>query len=124
MKYLCLGYLDREAMDSRPKAEIDQLMQQCQPHMEAIGKTGQMLMAAGLEPETKGLRRSRGKLLVSDGPFIETKELLGSVFVIEASDFDDAVRVAALHPTTQIAEGEALGWRLEIRPIHFYESRP
>ncbi len=94
MKYLCLGYLDREAMDSRPKAEIERIMAQCQPHMEAIGKTGQMLMVAGLEPETKGLRRSKGKIVVTDGPFTETKELLGSVFIVEAQDMAEAVRVA------------------------------
>jgi len=120
MKYLCLGYFDRKAMDSRPRAEIDGIMGECPPHMEALYQTGQVIVDAGLANETKNLRRVNGKLVVTDGPFVETKELLGSAILIEAEDFDDAVRVAALHPTTQIAAGESLGWRLEVRPVHYF----
>jgi len=56
-----------------------------------------------------------------DGPYAETKEMLGGAFLIEADDMDDAIRIASLHPTTQVSAGEGLGWVLEIRPIHYFE---
>jgi len=40
----------------------------------------------------------RGKTLVTDGPYSETKELLGGYYLIEAADYDEAVRRAKDHP--------------------------
>lgn len=34
---------------------------------------------------------------------------------------DEAVRVASLHPTAQVPAGEQLGWRMEIRPVHYFQ---
>lgn len=123
MKYLCLGYLEPEKMNARPKAEIDAVMSECQPHLEELYKSGQLIIDAGLSLETKCLRRVNGKVTVLDGPFIETKEIVGSAFLIEAQDMEEAIRVASLHPTTQVGAGEQFGWRIEIRPIHYFEKR-
>ncbi|WP_029192541.1 YciI family protein [Paenibacillus harenae] len=122
MKYLCLGYLDPAKMDSRPKTEIDSVMSECQPHLEEFYKSGQVVIDAGLSMETKCLRRVNGKVRVVDGPFIETKEIIGSAFIIEAQDMEDAIRVASLHPTTQVGAGEQFGWGIEIRPIQYFEN--
>ncbi|MBW7452596.1 YciI family protein [Paenibacillus sepulcri] len=123
MKYLCLGYFDREKMDSRPKEEIDAVMRECGSHLEELYKSGQVIIDAGLAHETKVLRREKGKVKVTDGPFIETKEMIGSAFLIEASDMEDAIRIASLHPATQVGAGEQFGWRIEVRPIHYFEKR-
>lgn len=123
MKYLCLGYLEPEKMNARPKAEIDAVMSECQPHLEELYKSGQLIIDAGLSLETKCLRRVNGKVTVIDGPFVETKEMLGSAFLIEARDMEEAIRVASLHPTTQVGAGEQFGWRIEIRPIDYFEKR-
>ena len=122
MKFLCLGYLDPQKMDSKPKAEIDAVMEKCWPLMDAMYKTGAVLVDAGLSPEAKHLRRVEGELLISDGPFAETKELIASAIVIEAENYDEAVKISALHPTTLVLAGEALGWRLEVRPIHYFKD--
>lgn len=123
MKYLCLGYLEPEKMNARPKAEIDAVMSECQPHLEELYKSGQLIIDAGLSLETKCLRRVNGKVTVIDGPFVETKEMVGSAFLIEARDMEEAIRVASLHPTTQVGAGEQFGWRIEIRPIDYFEKR-
>lgn len=123
MKYLCLGYLEPEKMNARPKAEIDAVMSECQPHLEELYKSGQLIIDAGLSLESKCLRRVNGKVTVIDGPFVETKEMLGSAFLIEARDMEEAIRVASLHPTTQVDAGEQFGWRIEIRPIDYFEKR-
>ncbi|REE94618.1 hypothetical protein A8990_101414 [Paenibacillus taihuensis] len=123
MKFLCLGYLNSEKMDARPKDEIEAIMQECPPHLEKFYGSGQVILDAGLSAETKCLRLARGNLKVMDGPFIESKEMIGSAFLIEAQDMEEAIRIASLHPAVQIGAGEQFGWGIEIRPIHYYESR-
>lgn len=123
MKFLCLGYFDRERMDALSKVELEAVMAECPPHMEELYKTGRVIIDAGLEVETKGLRRVNGKVTVTDGPFAEGKEMIGSAFLIEAADMEEAIRLASLHPTTRVAAGEQFGWRVEIRPIHYFKGQ-
>ncbi|MEQ1756717.1 MAG: YciI family protein [Vicinamibacterales bacterium] len=40
------------------------------------------------------MRRTKGEVLVSDGPYLESKEVMGGLFVIKAADYDEAVRLA------------------------------
>lgn len=122
MKFLCLGYLDSAKMDARPKEEIDAVMNQCPPHLDELYNSGQVIIDAGLAPETKCLRQSNGKVKVTDGPFIETKEMIGSAFLIEARDIEEAIQIASLHPAVQISAGEQFGWGIEIRPIHYLKK--
>ncbi|APV48623.1 hypothetical protein BWI17_02335 [Betaproteobacteria bacterium GR16-43] len=122
MKFLCLGYFDREAMGALSEAEVDALMTQCKPHMGVYQGTGQVLVDAGLDLRAKSLRRRNGTLAITDGPFVETKEMVGGTFIIDAADMDDAIRVASLHPATQVLDGERFGWGLEIRPIHYFKT--
>ncbi|MCC3376426.1 YciI family protein [Cohnella sp. REN36] len=122
MKFLCLGYLDSEKMNACPKEEIDEVMAACPPHLEQLYRTGQTKLDAGLSQDAKCLRRVGGKLSITDGPFIETKEMIGSAFLVEASDMEEAIRVASLHPAVQLAAGERFGWGVEIRPIHYFEK--
>ena len=122
MKFLCLGYLDREAMDALPAAEVAALMAQCAPHMATFHASGAVVVDAGLDLPARTLRRRAGQLTQTDGPFVETKEVVGSVFIVEAPDMDEAVRIASLHPATQVAAGERFGWGLEVRPIHYFKT--
>ena len=121
MKYLCMGYLDSKAMDARPKPEIDAVMQECWSHMKEFNAKGQVIVDAGLELQAKCLRRANGAMVVTDGPFAETKEVVGSVFIIEARDIEEAIKFASLHPSMRVDAGEQLGWRVEIRPIHHFQ---
>jgi hypothetical protein len=63
------------------------------------------------------LRPHNGAVTVTDGPYAETKEQLGSFFVIEAHDLNEAIQIASLHPAARLHEH--LGWGVEIRPIEF-----
>jgi hypothetical protein len=69
--------------------------------------TGYELDEAGT---AKVVRVRDGERIVTDGPFAETKEVLGGAFVLDVPDLDEAIRLAALVPTA---------WQgsLEIRPI-------
>ena len=122
MKYLCLGYFNPQKMDARPKPEIDAVLQECWAHMKEFNASGQVIVDAGLELQTKCLRRANGTMLVTDGPFTESNEMIGSVFIVEARDIEEAVGLASLHPSMRVGAGEQLGWRVEIRPIHHFQS--
>ncbi|MCR2806749.1 YciI family protein [Paenibacillus soyae] len=122
MQFLCLGYLEPAKMDDRPKAEIESIMSGCGAHLEELYQTGKVRMDTGLDTKVVSLRRADGKLRVIDGPFTEAKEMIGSAFLIEAQDLEEAVRIASMHPAVQIAEGEVFGWGIEIRPIHYFKA--
>lgn len=122
MQFLCMGYFNPEKMNARPTEEIEAVMEECQPHIEKFYKSGKVLLDAGLESETKYLQRIKDKVIVTDGPFTETKELIGSVFVFEAENMEEAIQIASIHPTTQVKEGEKLGWRIEVRPVHYFKN--
>ena len=61
--------------------------------MEQWTKEGAMVSAAGLKPPSQGsrVRLSGGKVMVTDGPFTETKEVVGGFFLLEAKDRATAV---------------------------------
>jgi hypothetical protein len=123
MKFLCAGYFDPARMDALPKAEVESVMSQCPPHMAALHRTKKVIVEAGVDLETKFVRRVGDEVEATDAQLGAGGEKIGCVFIIEAADMAEAVRVASLHPTTQIRAGENLGWRTEIRPIHYYYSQ-
>ena len=51
-----------------------------------------------------------GKLSVTDGPFAETKEILGGFFLIDARDLNEAIQVASKWPSARLAT-------IEVRPV-------
>jgi hypothetical protein len=75
-------------------------------------------VVAGLGLEASGTATSirGGGDLITDGPFIETKEAMAGVFVIEARDLDHALELAAMTP---IVDGG-----VEVRPLAGFEVVP
>ncbi len=123
MKFLCVGHFDPVKMQALSPEAVEEAMRECPAHMDTMYGTDRVVLVAGADNETRLLRRAGGKLVVSDRE-TEAKAKIGCVFILEATDMDEAVRLAALHPTTQIDAGEGLGWYTEVRPVHyFYEDK-
>ena len=119
MKYLCLGYYDPAKLENLTAEQQAEMARECAPHDAALYATGKVLSVASLEAQpSRVIKPRRGKQEYSDGPYSEAKELIGSFFIVEAADLDEAVRVASLHPAANW--GEHLGWAIEVRPIDFY----
>ena len=97
-------------------------MSKCPPHDAALRASGHLMMQASLGPvrETTNLRPRNGKVSITDGPFAETKEMVGGFFIIEAKDLNEAIRVASLHPAAHL--GEEVGWGIEVRPIGYFDQ--
>jgi hypothetical protein len=123
MKFMCVGYYDQEKMDALSGAQVDAVMGECPPFMEEFYGSGKVLLVAGTDPEAKAMRRVGGRVQVTDSPRGGGREMIGCVFVVEAPDLADAIRVASLHPTTRIGAGERLGFRLGISPVRDFEER-
>jgi hypothetical protein len=75
-------------------------MDGCEGWSEEMTERGVLLDGGGLGPPSQGqaVRVRRRELLLSDGPFAETKEQIGGFCFIECADMDEAVQVAAAHP--------------------------
>jgi hypothetical protein len=119
VKYLCLAYYDPKVWAGMSKAEIDALVSKCGPFDQSLQASGRMEMVASLgEPSAAAsLRPKNGKTTMTDGPFVETKEQVGSFFIIEARDLNEAIQIASKHPAANI--GEQAGWGVEVRAIEF-----
>jgi hypothetical protein len=122
LKFLCLGYFDRQKMDALSKAQIDAVMGESAPHITELYGSGKVIIDAGLDVTARRLQRVDGQLQVGDGALAHAQEMIGCALLVEADDMADAVRIAALHPTTRLAAGEQLGWRMEVRPIHHFAT--
>jgi hypothetical protein len=111
MKYLCLIYLDEKEMDAIPDPDMRALNARHWALNDDLRASGHFIEAEALEParSTACVRVRQGKTSVRDGPFTEAKEMVAGFYLIEASDLDEAVQIAARIPSA------ALG-TVEVRP--------
>ena len=112
MQFLLLVYNDATLLDALPADRFDSMMKGCLEHADQLQREGILLGFQQLEaPATaRSVRIRNGKTSIVDGPFAETKELLGGFNLIEADDIDEAVRIAAELPW-------ATTGCIEVRPV-------
>jgi hypothetical protein len=112
MQYLLLIYFDEAALQKKPKEEMREMHGAYMAYTEAMKKAGVLVGNNGLQPTSraKTVRAPDGKGSVLDGPFAETKEQLGSYFLIEVPDLDAALAWAKRCPGAQHGA-------IEVRPV-------
>ena len=111
MKFLVFIYPDPEKLDAMPATEFASTMRECLAHADQLRARGKLLDTRMLQPAStaRTLRKKAGELTITDGPFAETKEVLG-FNVVEAETLDEAVQIAAEFPWTEVGS-------VEVRPI-------
>jgi hypothetical protein len=114
MKFVCLGYAEEKKWDQMTQKERESLMEECFAYDDVLRKNGHFIGGEALQSasEARTLRFRNGKVLVTDGPYAETKEQLGGILLLEARDLDHAVELMSKHP------GVRLGGPFEIRPAN------
>lgn len=120
MKYLGLAYFTPEQFAAMPADEVKALVSQCPALDEKMRATGKVLVSASLGDleSWRTLRPRGGRTHISDGPYTEAKEVVGGLFIIEADNPEEALRIASMHPAATL--GEAGGWAVELIPMDFY----
>ena len=109
MKYMLLIYQEPKTLTDAERADCYAESTRLSHDLNA---KGQFLAASPLHPTATAtsVRVRDGKALVTDGPFMETREQLGGYFLIDAGDLDEAIGIAARIP------GARKG-TVEIRPV-------
>lgn len=112
MKYVCMIYQDEAILQKMSKEELGKMTVEYKAFTDAAQKSGQFILAQGLQPTHTAttVRVREGKTLTTDGPFAETKEQLGSFYLIEAKDLNDAIQVASKIPSARLGS-------VEVRPV-------
>ncbi|GAA4097846.1 YciI family protein [Nonomuraea soli] len=106
MKYMMFVCTDTEPdTDPSPEADIEVWVEENDTRGRRLD--GSVL---GSRSSATTVRVRNGQLLVSDGPFAETKEFIVGYDLLECADLDEAIEVARAHPM-------ARGGRLELRPL-------
>lgn len=103
MQFLALIYNDDALLEALPDGEADTMMRHCFAHADELRAKGRLLESQQLEPAkaAKTIRIRNGRTSVVDGPFAETKEILGGFNLIEAADMQEAIQIASQFPWAQ-----------------------
>lgn len=100
MKYVCLGYIEAGKFENMPESERNALVDECFAYDDVLRKNGRFAGGEGLQPARTAvtLRFQGGKVMVTDGPYAETKEQIGGILILEANDLDHAIQLMSKHP--------------------------
>lgn len=112
MKFMLLIYNDDTLVDTLPNGQADAMMRDCLSHADELRQEGRLIESQMLESASaaKSVRIRNGHVKAIDGPFAETKEVLGGFNLIEARDMDEAVEIASQFPWARTG-------CVEIRPV-------
>jgi hypothetical protein len=111
MRYLCLIAAEK-VMEQMTPADAAAHYEEYREFIEEIRESGHYVGCNRLLPPSAAItvRNRGGRVLTTDGPFVETKEQLGGYFLLEAKDINEAIQVAARIP------GARHGC-VEVRPV-------
>lgn len=115
MRFMMILKASKACEEGKPVSE--ELLAAMAKYNEELVKAGALVEISGLQPSSKGVRVkfTNGKVTVTDGPFPETKELIGGYWIIEVKSKQEAIEWAKRvpHPAT----GEHQEGEIEIRPF-------
>lgn len=115
MQYLLMCCFDEARWVALPDSERGRIMDEYGKSVYELKTSGRLLAGAKLDrcASAVTVREKKGKPVITDGPFAETKEQLGGYHLIECKDRDEAVSIALRTPT--LAAGGAVEVRLLLR---------
>ncbi len=113
MKFVCLGFIDEAKFAAIPPAEAQKMMEECFAYDDVLRRGGHFVGGEALDSARKAvtLRTKNGMVEATDGPYAETKEMLGGILLLEARDLDHAIALMSKHPGVKMGP-------FEIRPAN------
>ncbi|PAU86788.1 dehydrogenase [Pseudomonas sp. WN033] len=112
MKYVALVYYQESIIEAMTEQQWHDLNQECIAGVERLSGQGHYLAGQALQPVDTAttVRRRDDQVLISDGPFAETKEQLAGFYLLEARDLDEALQLASRIPPARFGS-------IEVRPV-------
>jgi hypothetical protein len=112
MKYLCLVYFEGKIWDIMSQKESEALTEESFAYDQGLMKSGHFIAAEALDSvhTATTVRVRNGKVSTTDGPFTETKEVLGGFILVNARDLDEAIQIASKIPLARWGS-------IEVRPV-------
>jgi hypothetical protein len=112
MEYLCQVFFDEKKLNALPEAELSTLVEEPLDYDDQLRMQQHFVAAQALEPlgAAKTVRVRSGELLVTDGPFAETREQIGGFILIDVNHINEAVQLASRIPSIRLGG-------VEVRPV-------
>lgn len=117
MRYMCLVHHDGTPVEKMPPLQVQDLLRRSFAYDEELERQGHFVLATAIEDQSSAVlvRKRDGRLSVTDGPYMETKEQVAGFILIEAADMAEAERLAA-----------GVSWAetgtIEVRPVFVFEN--
>ncbi len=110
MQYMLLVY-ETKQWPELPEAEQNRVKEACGAWHQELVRSGHARAMQGLHPVSTAatVRQKQGKPMVTDGPFAETREVLGGYEIVECKDLDEAIAIAKRFPALRV------GFAMEVR---------
>ncbi len=117
MQYLLLIHDDEAQWGEMPEDERNAIYAEYGQYTEELQSRGLLVGANQLQPSVTAtvVHVEEGKTLTTDGPFAETKEVLGGYYLIDVDTLDEALELAAKIPSARYGH-------IEVRPIVMREA--
>ena len=112
MRFMCLVYLERGLLEAMPADQFTALSDASIEGDHRLAAAGKLVGGAPLQGEETAVSvRARGsEMIVTDGPFMETKEWLAGFFMLDVADMAEAVSIIS-------ARTPVGGGHVEVRPV-------
>jgi hypothetical protein len=113
MKYVCLGFIDETKFAEVLQEDGQRMMEECFAYDDELRRGGHFLGGEALDSSRSAvtLRMNNGEVEVIDGPYAESKEMLGGILLLEARDLKHAIALMSKHPGVRMGP-------FEIRPAN------
>ncbi len=112
MKYLLLVHHNEDRFNTMPEGTRKDMLAESIQLCHQLDSKGQYIHASPLQPEATGsvVQVREGKGIVTDGPFMETREQLAGYFLVDVENQEEAIRIAERVPGARIGT-------VEVRPL-------
>lgn len=117
MQFMCLIYSDPTSGPQPGSEEFGAFMKGYGDFTKLVQENGKLSAGdalQGIETATTVSMRG-GKVETMDGPFAETKEVLGGYYLLDCKDMNEAIEYAAKIPTAEFG-------RIEVRPVVVWDN--
>jgi hypothetical protein len=117
MRFMCLVHHDGTPVDEMPPLKQQDLIRRSLAYDDELDRAGHFVIATAIKDQSSAVlvRKRDGKLSVTDGPYIETKEQMAGFILIDAKDMAEAETLAA-----------GISWAetgtIEVRPVFVFAT--